>query len=86
MKPKVKLKLIPEAKKAHKYWSNRFNVITIILAFCELANLFYGILPLWENVIPDHIFMKLIPLSASLSFLSRYFQQRLNDDDIDSTG
>lgn len=85
MEPKVKLKIIPEAKKAHKYWSNRFNVITIILAFCEIANLFYGIFPLWENVIPDQIFTKLIPLSATLSFLSRYFQQRL-DNDADSTG
>lgn len=82
---KPKLELIPEAKKAHKYWSNRFNLLTFFLAVCELIDTFYTLLPFWEGVIPDHIFIKLIPLTTALAYTSRYFRQRLDKNEPDQS-
>lgn len=62
--------LIENARKWHKFWSIRFALLSAALAAVEAS------VPLWNGILPPHIFAGLSSASAIASALARVVQQQ----------
>lgn len=69
------MKLIPDARNWHKFWSVRLAIVSAILGALELA------LPLWKGLVPPHTFAALSTLAAVGAAAARVIQQNLEDRD-----
>ena len=63
------MKLIPGCKKWHKMWSIRLAILAAALGALELT------LPLWQGVVPQHVFAALSTITAALAAVARVVQQ-----------
>lgn len=69
------MKLIPDARNWHRFWSVRLAILSAILGALELA------LPLWQGLVPPKTFATLATLTAVGAAAARVIQQNLEDRD-----
>lgn len=67
------MKLVPEAKKAHRLWSIRLAALSAALAALEAS------LPLWNGMVPDNVFAGLASAVAVASAVARVVRQETLD-------
>lgn len=63
------MKFVDNVDKAGRMWSVQSMIATLVLIIAE-------ILPLWESLIPDNIFLVLSAITASASMALRLIKQR----------
>ncbi|QMV32770.1 hypothetical protein 2A_00018 [Ralstonia phage Darius] len=63
------MNLIENAGQWHKLWSIRFALLSAMLAAAEAA------LPLWNGIVPPHVFASISTLCGIASAVSRVVQQ-----------
>lgn len=64
------MRLVKNASCWHKMWSIRFALLSAAMAAVEAS------VPLWNGILPPHIFAGLSSLSAIASAMSRVVQQQ----------
>ena len=70
------MKLIPDARNWHKFWSVRLALISAILGALELS------LPLWQGVVPPKTFAILSTVCAAAAAIARVVQQKIEGRDV----
>ena len=63
------MKLVPEAKQAHRLWSVRLAAIAAGLAALEAS------LPLWDGVVPDNVFAAASSIVGVCAAIARVVRQ-----------
>lgn len=72
----MKGKLIHNAKAWHKLWSIRLAILSALLGALELS------LPLWQGVVPAHVFASLSTITAAAAAVARVIRQEALDRDV----
>lgn len=70
------MKLIPDARNWHKFWSVRLALLSAILGALELS------LPLWQGLVTPHMFAALSTLAAVGAAAARVVQQKIEGRDV----
>lgn len=68
------MKLIPNANKAHRMWSVQLAIAAGTFAAME------GLLPSWQGLLPDGVFLTLSFIAALGSAATRVIKQQTLDD------
>lgn len=71
------MKIVPEAKQAHRLWSVQASTVTTMLIVAEFAT---QALPLWQGIIPDGAFAVAGAITSTAAIGLRLIQQRLNHE------
>lgn len=71
------MKLVSEAKQAHRLWSVQASTVTTMLIVAEFAT---QALPLWQGIIPDGAFAVAGAITSTAAIGLRLIQQRLNHE------
>ncbi len=71
------MKLVPEARQAHRLWSVQASTVTTLLIVAEFAT---QALPLWQGIIPDGAFALAGAITSTAAIGLRLIQQRLNHE------
>jgi len=69
------MKLIDDAKQAHRLWSVRLAVLSVLLGALELA------LPLWQGLVPTHVFAALSTITIAAAAVARVIKQEVASND-----
>lgn len=69
------LKTIDNAAQWHRLWSVRLAILSAILGAVELS------LPLWQGVVPPHVFASLSTVTAAAAAVARVIRQEALHND-----
>lgn len=71
------MRLVKEAKQAHRLWSVQASTVTTLLIVAEFVN---QALPLWQGIIPDGAFALAGAITSTAAIGLRLLQQGLNHE------
>lgn len=66
------MKLVPEAREAHKLWSVQAGTLTVAFAIAEAVS---HALPMWQSIIPDGLFAVLTAVAGTATVVLRLLKQ-----------
>lgn len=68
------MKLVPEARDAHKLWSVQAGTLTVAFAIAEAVT---HALPMWQGVIPEGMFAVLTAMAGTATVILRLVKQEI---------